>query len=66
METECPIKVLIGISEIESRIVTTLLITGPHKSTHQGEILQAVELRLSCEQKIRKLIKVFFVIKLDQ
>ena len=66
METECPIKVLIGITEIESGIVTTLLITGPQKSTHQGEILQAVELCLSCEHKMKKWIKVFFVIKLDK
>ena len=53
-ETKCPIRIEIGITEIEIRLVTALLITGLQKSTYKGKILQALELRLSCEQKIRE------------
>ena len=54
METKCPIRIEKGITEIEIGLVTALLITGLQKSTYKGKILQAIELRLSCEQKIRK------------
>ena len=54
METKCPTIIEIGITAIEIRLVTALLKTGLQKSTYKGKILQALELRLSCEQKIRK------------